>query len=236
MLAVLNIVQHSKNVTGSVAEIGVHHGRLFIGLSLLQAADQCSVAIDLFGDQELNIDKSGKGDLAAFQRNLRRWASPSSVAIHQGDSTKLKPAQVLRLANAHVRLFSVDGGHTESIVLSDMKLAEATLTPGGIVIADDVFNAEWPDVATGTLRYLHEGGELIPFVIGFNKVLFATPDYAHEYRFALQQRFEHGYMTKAKTSEFATHEVLIVGRVPRRPRDVLRQHAYARKVYNRIRR
>lgn len=62
------------------------------------------------------------------------------VVLHRGDSTALDSEKLRELAGADIRLFSVDGGHTEAIDFSDMRLAEQTLTDGGIVIADDVFN------------------------------------------------------------------------------------------------
>src|SRR5207248_4119700 len=140
VLDVLNAAQQAKQVSGAVAEIGVHHGKLFIGLRLLQRPGDKSVAIDIFGDQELNVDGSGHGDYEKFANNVKLWSSMADVAVHQGDSTKLEPAKLRELAGGDVRFFSVDGGHTDEIVYSDMKLAEATLADGGIVIADDVFN------------------------------------------------------------------------------------------------
>jgi hypothetical protein len=234
ILTVLNSAQRSKNISGAVAEIGVHHGRLFIGLNLLQRADEHAVAIDLFGDQDLNVDLSGKGDLAAFQRNLERWSPDHKVVIHQGDSTQLQAAELRELAHSEVRLFSVDGGHTDPIVFSDMKLAEDTLTPGGIVIADDIFNQYWPGVATGTLRYMEQGGQLVPFAIGFNKVFFATPPYAAEYRAVIERDLGNKYLIFLKTSEFASHEVVVVSRVPRRPREILSRNEKAKSLYNRL--
>lgn len=213
--AVLDTAQRSKNISGAVAEIGVHHGKFFIGLNLLLRAGEHSVAIDVFGDQELNVDLSGKGDLPVFQKNVQRWSSIDSVSIHQGDSTKVQPEELRQLAGSGIRLFSVDGGHTESIVLSDMKLAEATLSPGGIVIADDVFNEEWPEVLMGTLRYLNEGGGLVPFALGFNKVLLSAPEYATYYRDTLRAHFEDRLLEWVKLASFAHHEVLVMGRVPR---------------------
>ena len=50
VLDVLNTAQRAKQVSGAVAEIGVHHGKLFIGLRLLQRPGDKSVAIDIFGD------------------------------------------------------------------------------------------------------------------------------------------------------------------------------------------
>jgi hypothetical protein len=234
ILAVLNSAQRSKNVSGAVAEIGVHHGRLFIGLHLLQHEDEYSVAIDVFGDQDLNIDQSGKGDLAIFRKNVQRWSSLNAGVIHQGDSTELRANELRELAHGDIRLFSIDGGHTDSIVFSDMNLAEATLAPEGIVVADDIFNQDWPGVSTGTLRYLSQGGELVPFAIGFNKVLFSSPNYAENYRNILHAHFDNRYLIVVKMSDFATHDVLILGRVPRRPRQLIGRNKTAKELYLRM--
>lgn len=216
MLRVLDSAQRAKNVSGAVAEIGVHHGKFFIGLQLLQnAADECSVAIDVFGDQDLNVDQSGRGDLAIFRKNLQRWSSADSVTIHQGDSTKLNATALRELAHGPIRMFSVDGGHTESIVLSDMNLAEATLVSGGIVIADDVFNEQWPEVMVGTLRYVDQGGQLVPFAVGFNKVFFSMPEYAESYRNALTVYFKTKLLVAEKIAAIAEHEVVVISRKPR---------------------
>lgn len=235
IMKVLDSAQRSKNVSGGVAEIGVHHGRFFIGLALLQRQNEYSVAIDLFGDQQLNVDKSGRGDLDLFRQNLQRWASLDSVVIHQGDSTRLTSSLVRSLGKADIRFFSVDGGHTDEIVFSDMKLAEGSLCPGGIVIADDVFNEWWPGVATGTLRYMQEQGSLRPFAVGFNKVFFSSPEYAGFYRDTLARYLDNRHPLVAKTSHMGTHEVLVMGRDALNPRKLIRRSEAARNFYARIR-
>jgi hypothetical protein len=224
ILSALDSAQRAKGVSGAVAEIGVHHGKLFIGLNLLRRKDERAVAIDVFGAQELNIDFSGKGYLPAFRRNVQRWSSLTGVAIHEGDSTQLHANELRELAHADIRLFSVDGGHTESTVRSDMNLAEGALAPGGIVIADDIFNETWPSVATGTFQYLTQGGKLVPFAIGFNKVFFSSPEYADYYQSVLRSTFELGHLVLLKTGQFSDHEVVIIKRFPWQPREIIRQH------------
>ena len=116
ILKVLDEAQRRDDVHGSVAEIGVHHGKLFIGLHLLRQDDESSLAIDLFEDQDLNIDQSGRGNFRKFETNLGRWTDNTRVVTHQGDSTDLSGDQVKALVGSPIRLFSVDGGHTEEIV------------------------------------------------------------------------------------------------------------------------
>jgi hypothetical protein len=72
VIAALNERQRALDAKGGIAEIGVHHGKLFILLYLLGRPPEKAVAIDLFEDQHFNIDLSGSGDLAKFRRNLAR--------------------------------------------------------------------------------------------------------------------------------------------------------------------
>jgi hypothetical protein len=231
LLDVLNSAQRAKQVSGAVAEIGVHHGKLFIGVQRLQRGGEKSVAIDVFGDQHLNIDGSGHGDLEKFVNNVKLWSSMDDVVVHQGDSTKLTPETLRELADDDIRFFSVDGGHTEEIVFSDMKLAEATLADGGIVIADDVFNEHWPGVAVGTLRYLEGGAKLAPFLIGFNKVFFAQSDYCEFYRTEVESAVAGKLRLATGTSVYAGHEVGLV--VRQGAVDIVRRSETARSLYHR---
>jgi hypothetical protein len=239
VLDVLDSAQRAKRVSGAVAEIGVHHGKLFIGLRLLQRPGEKSVAIDIFGDQELNVDGSGHGDYEKFANNVKLWSSMDDVSVHQGDSTKLDPSTLRELAGGDIRFFSVDGGHTDDIVHSDMKLAEATLADGGIVIADDVFNEYWPGVATGTLRYLNDGGriagsaggaKLVPFLIGFNKVFFTQAEHSESYRGEVESALSGKLRLATATSEFAGHEVGLIA--PQGAKDILRKSQLARTLYH----
>jgi hypothetical protein len=230
----LDSAQHRSGVAGGVVEIGVHHGKFFIGLQLLLRYDQNALAIDIFGDQHLNVDGSGEGDREKFLANTQRWASSEPV-VHQADSTTLDGAAIRKLVGSSVRLFSVDGGHTEEIVFSDMNLAEASLTPGGIVIADDVFNERWPGAAVGTLRYLEHGG-LAPVAIGFNKVFFTQPEYVGIFQQAIERKCDSSVRIVLEYSTYAGHKVALLFRAPRTPRQLLRKNPIARTIYFRLKR
>lgn len=232
LLREIDTAQRRAGIGGPIAEIGVHHGQLFIAMKLLQQPGESAIAIDLFENQEANIDRSGKGDLGRFLQNIDRWSSRDGLVIHGGDSTKIKPGDIPELKE--VRLFSVDGGHTAEIALSDMRLAEETLAEGGVVIADDVFNQQWPGVAVGTVHYLEQGGALVPFYIGFNKVLFAHRSHADDYRRAIDDAYGGRTMTAVYASVFGGHDVGVLVPVPKRPADVARRSETARAVYHRL--
>lgn len=234
VLPVLNEAQAARGIRGSVAEIGVHHGKLLIALDLLRNDGETSVAIDLFDDQTQNVDRSGKGDLSVFRKNLARWARMDSLVVHAGDSTKLTSETLAALAGGNIRLFSIDGGHDEPVVVSDLKLAENVLVDGGIVVADDVFHQEWPGVMTGLIRYLREEPKLVPFVIGFNKVFLTTPEFVEYYRRAVDAEFSDRYLTSVKDSEFFGNRVSVVARVRRTPKLILRRNKTLKRAYDRI--
>jgi hypothetical protein len=62
--------------------------------------------------------------LREVENNDKVWSSMDDVIVHQGDSRKLGSAKLRELAGRDIRFFSADGGHTEDVVFSDMKLAE----------------------------------------------------------------------------------------------------------------
>lgn len=235
VLAVLNDAQAARGVQGSVAEIGVHHGKLLIALDLLRNDGETSVAIDLFDDQAQNVDNSGKGDLLVFKRNMSRWSRIDSLVVHAGDSTKLTSETLCELAGGKIRLLSVDGGHDEPVEFSDLQLAENVLVSGGIIVADDVFHQEWPGVMTGLIRYLNQDPKLVPFAIGFNKVLLTNPEFVVPYQRAVEVAFSDRYLTSVKESEFFGNHVSVVARVRRTPRLILRRNRTLRRAYGRIR-
>jgi hypothetical protein len=184
VIAALNDGQRTLGVEGGIAEIGVHHGKLFILLYLLSQPPEKAVAIDLFDDQHLNVDQSGQGDLGKFQDNLQRHADNTRLVLHQGNSLDLAAADLVRLAEGPLRFVSVDGGHTAGNTAHDLALAESSLAEGGIVVVDDVFNERWPGVGDGVHRHFARHSGLVPFAIGANKTYFCRPPYRDPYRAA----------------------------------------------------
>jgi hypothetical protein len=182
MLLALEKAQETENIRGSIAEIGVHQGKLFILLCLFTRNDEKAVAIDLFADQDRNSENSGKGDLDKFQENVRRHASNRQIVVHQGDSTELTSAALIELGQAPFRWVSVDGGHTPEITAHDLATAEGALALGGIIVLDDCFNEMWPGVSEGVHRYFNGGRRtIVPFATGGNKTFFCRPEYAARY-------------------------------------------------------
>jgi hypothetical protein len=210
-IADLSRIQTTRGINGSVAEIGVHMGRLFILLKLLAQDTEHAIAIDVFGDQHLNTDQSGFGDQDSFLRNVAEHASMERLVVLQRSSLEVGADDILRRVG-RCRLFSIDGGHTEDCTLNDLKLADEALADNGIAILDDYFNESWPDVSTGAARFLCDPAtRLRPFAITPNKLFLARPQshalYLTELRCSQQDFHE-------KDSRMFGHQVAVFGVEP----------------------
>jgi hypothetical protein len=155
VIEVLEAAQRQAGVDAPVCEIGVHHGKFFIGLVNTVRTARKSLAIDLFdGMQDLNIDKSGRGSLKQFLTNVGQYADPSLVEPMSADSLSLGSAEIARILEAHGKFayFSVDGGHTVEHTINDLRVAMQLTLPAGVIFVDDYYNASWPGVQEGVVR------------------------------------------------------------------------------------
>lgn len=205
-------LQLEAGVQGAVGEIGVHHGKLLILLALGRRSEERAFAIDVFDDQHLNLDQSGKGDRDIFLGNTRQWLPENGMLkVLQRSSLDVTPDDLLQSCGP-VRMASIDGGHTEDCVVNDLGLIQSVLAPKGVVILDDNFNEFWPDVASGVARYLFDGSaRLRPFAITPNKTYFALIEDIGFYRRALRSRNAYYF---EKTARMFGCDVDIFGTQP----------------------
>ena len=163
--------QEENNVFGDVAEIGVHHGKLFILLANLRRDHERAFAVDVFEDQQLNSDRSGRGNLSIFKKNLGLYADTANVDIIQKDSKRLSRADFYQGKKDSIRLISIDGSHTATHTASDLALSVQLLASNGLIILDDFYNPDWPGVQEGFYRFLANSfGDIAPVAYGNNKL------------------------------------------------------------------
>jgi hypothetical protein len=163
--------QDENCVVGDVAEIGVHHGKFFILLANLRHQHERAFAIDVFDDQHLNPDNSGRGDLSRFKENVNFLADDIGVAIIQRDSKTLTRADFYRGRRGSIRLFSIDGSHTAAHTASDLTIAAQLLAADGLIILDDFYNPDWPGVQEGFYHFLTNSDlGIVPFAYGNHKL------------------------------------------------------------------
>ncbi len=166
------ITYAQRGITGSIIEIGVHHGRSLIPMALGQKPGEVVLAIDCWDQQQHNRDKSGKGDLKAFINNLQRMGiDPSSVKVLSGDSMEMTADSIREITGGQeARLFSVDGSHTPAATLNDLWIAARTIGETGIVMIDDVFNPSWPGVQEGFRSFMSECRHIKIFTYAGNRL------------------------------------------------------------------
>lgn len=181
LFAAVDEIQRMEGVKGNLFEIGVHHGKSTILLAKVKRADEVLGVCDIFEDQGLNKDASGKGDREIFLGNMRSLAGveEGGLRVFSKSSSDLTVDDT----TGACRFFHIDGGHWPEIVLSDLKTADRALLPEGVVAVDDVFNPNWPGVGEGFYRFIREVPDrLIPIAIGANKVFLARPQFAETFR------------------------------------------------------
>jgi hypothetical protein len=204
----LDAIQQAAGETGAVAEIGVHQGKLCILLALCTRPGESCLAIDVFEDQHLNIDRSGRGKKAKFLHNMQKWAPAADLKVVQRSSLEMLPGEIMEICG-RVRLASIDGGHTEESALNDLRLIEAVLTQRGVVMVDDCFNEAWPGVSSAIAKYLlGREGRLRPFAISPGKIYLVLPEYTGFYRNEIMNRNAYYY---EKSAYFLGYEVDVYG-------------------------
>lgn len=181
----------ATGVTGPVAEIGVFHGKFFIGLVKTMGAAAGNHAIDVFDQQQFNKDGAGRGDLTIFENNLRRCGVPaSSYEVLQADSTSLTPEAVaqLRRSSGGFSMFSIDGCHTVEHTVNDLRIAMEVTRPGGLIFVDDYYNPFWPGVQEAVARlYLGAPPTWLPLVYSCNKLILCGASHHDIYLEAVAQ-------------------------------------------------
>ena len=167
-------IQRREGIGGNLFEIGVHHGKTAIFLARMRREGELVGVCDVFDQQELNRDRSGEGNRAIFERNLRGHA----LRVFARASNSLTPEDT----TTGCRFFHIDGGHGAEDVVNDLTVAARALLPDGIVAVDDLFNPNWPGVGEGFYRFIAARPDVfVPLLIGGNKVLLARPGAAARY-------------------------------------------------------
>lgn len=195
------------SVSGDICEIGIHHGKFFLALENVARTGEECVAIDLFGDQSKNVDRSGMGDEATFLKHLKAYGrAPARVTIKSADSTSFEIRRYFANRATPIRLFSVDGGHTIQHVMSDMGLADNALSNGGVIFVDDWFNPAFPSVNEGLARYLDGSTGLAPIVSIGGKLLLSGISWHRRWLNVFKSSLKDADF-RAKTVRFHGHDL-----------------------------
>jgi hypothetical protein len=207
-----------RDIRGDIAEIGVHHGKLFFLMASILRSDERCIGVDLFDEQDKNIDGSGGGcsSIAMFNQNLVSYFPDlaEQVFMLSRDSMSITPHSARSILRTDgVRLFSVDGGHTPAHVINDMAIAQEVIVPFGVVMLDDFLGPAWPSVTEGLFAYMARSNvRLAPFLIFQNKLFLTTFSEHKLMLLALRQNVEKTVGVeihhKWRYTQMCGHEVL----------------------------
>ena len=167
-----------------VMEIGVHHGKYLIALHNLVGGKKKSLGIDLFDDQEKNIDKSGCGNLEQCKKNIKKYCvHPEKVELMAADSLDLDEDSVseIRRRFGKFAYVSVDGGHEPNHVVNDLNLAIRLADSTGFIILDDYYNHLFPGVSEGFSRWIQDYPKFVPFAMTMKKLYLAHVSFHDRY-------------------------------------------------------
>lgn len=171
----LDLFQKKMGVTGPIAEIGVYHGKFFCGLALTKKNEGRHLAIDIFEDQELNMDIEyqnpekfntngvGKEIISNFKSNLTKYGI-NETEILQKDSLTLTN-KFIQDKEQNYSMVSVDGCHLALHTAHDFKLAMKLAMPSGIIFIDDYHSHFWPEVQEGISKvFFYESPTYVPLL------------------------------------------------------------------------
>jgi hypothetical protein len=172
--------QDALNINGNIGEIGIYFGKYFILLYLSARREEKVIGVDLFA-----IPKWEK----EFYSGMLRWKhGGTEPLIVKRNSLEVAAEHLLEWAGGPYRLFSVDGGHSLEVALHDLRLANAVMVEGGVIMVDDYFDPKFPGVSEAVNRFfLLYGNEVRvePFLITGGKLFLATKEYGKLYREAI---------------------------------------------------
>jgi hypothetical protein len=132
-------VQHKNGIYGTLAEMGVHHGRFTGFIFITSRQTEKLIVADLFSHQEKNVDLSGLGDRKMFMRGLQTYglSEKDLHSVFEGSTDELPFDWSEQGGFEPFRMISVDAGHTAALTFNDLELSFCNALKGAVVILDD---------------------------------------------------------------------------------------------------
>lgn len=174
--------QKKHGIDGPIAEIGVYHGKFFIGLALSKESHQNNYAIDVFDLQQFNLDFAGKGDLEIFKANLDKLKVKTKIV--KADSLSLSEDDIKKILKVSegFSMFSVDGCHLPEHTVVDFQTAMKLTKKEGIIFIDDYNNPNWPGVQEGISKlFFNSYPTFVPLSFSCNKLAMCHYSYHDQY-------------------------------------------------------
>lgn len=191
----INEIQKQEKISGSIFEIGCHFGKTAVFLNHLIKEDEFLYVCDIFENQEDNTSTSGYNpnlNIQSFLKNILKYSNIKNLKILKCNSLSLTPE---RLKNKF-RIIHIDGGHSKNEVISDLKLSSQCLIDGGVIVVDDIFHKDWPEVTSGLSYFLKTEQTIEPIFIAFNKIFLCEKKHAIFYKEKIELNYKKPTINK----------------------------------------
>lgn len=202
--------QDELMIKGSLAEIGVFHGKTYIGLCRAAREGEKIVAVDPF--------RLGKNDFfPQFTQHLDKYLTSeekSRTQILRKLSTDLDSQQWISALEKPARFVHLDGHHSREAILNDVVLANSFFAKEGVLVFDDFLNELHPGLTTGIIDALKAHPWLVPIAVvprrgtideGGSKLVCCHPAYAERYLQALDEALP----LRADTDHLFEHKIRV---------------------------
>ncbi|NTE87184.1 class I SAM-dependent methyltransferase [Agrobacterium rubi] len=188
--------QTRQGTVGPLFEIGVFGGK-YLSLLASQAVanGQKLIAIDPFIHF---TEEAVRGHLNLIKFDEDTKIDLTCIKSLSGD---ILPEALISALGGRASFASIDGSHEYKDVFWDLRLADQTVSPAGIIAVDDFMNAHDIGVAEATIQYLRsDWGSFVPFAYVANKLFLTGRSYAENYKDVVERYMleEPDYLT-AKT-------------------------------------
>ena len=147
--------QSELGVHGSVAEIGTFEGRFFIALGLAVGEGEHAYGFDLFAWPGSEVLDRLLANADAYGLARDRF-TPLSF-----DTGKLTAQEFSNLTGgAPLRFIHIDGDHSPQALTQDLRLAQQSLHPHGLICIDDMLHPAFPFLVVVVHDHLKRNPEM----------------------------------------------------------------------------
>ncbi|SEQ56166.1 radical SAM additional 4Fe4S-binding SPASM domain-containing protein [Treponema bryantii] len=172
-------LQEKNSILGNCFEIGVWKGKSAIEIAKFLREDESLLLIDPLLDNNKDEIFTNLKDITGKDKSF--------LQIYSGYSEEFDYYSEAKNYMKKTRFIHIDGCHVGESVYNDLVLAEKLLSKDGVIVVDDFFNIEYPQITEATYKYLSNNEfTLRLFLAGSNKAYLCRPNsYAFYYDFCI---------------------------------------------------
>ena len=162
-------LQDKNDILGNCFEIGVWKGKSAIEIAKFLRENERLLLIDPLLDKNKEEIFNNLKDITGKDKKC--------LQIYSGYSEEFDYYSEAREYLKKTRFIHIDGCHVGENVYNDLVLAEKLLSKNGVIVIDDFFNDEYPQITEATYKYLFNNEySLRLFLAGANKAYLCRPN------------------------------------------------------------